>query len=107
MGDDLQTLPKHLRASRRYVVVSLYGPPVSFGAFLGAVQDAIEVDAWVMQDLYDREAGRGVVRVRKDAVTELRAALALIQDVEGDAVTVVVEGVTGTVKSARDNYLEA
>lgn len=112
---DLQTLPSSYREKQRYLVFDIIADePPRFGPVVGTIWDAAldflgekgvaDADIWVMKDQYDAEQGQGMLRVRKDAVDEVRAALALIQEIGADTVTVHVLGVTGTVNSARDKY---
>ncbi len=115
MGD-LQTLPSSLREKQRYIIVELIADgDRSLGQFVDAVWEAAldllgergvaEADPWIIKDLFDRDRQRGGIRVRKEEVEEMRAALALITDIGGVEATVHVLGVTGTMDSARDKYL--
>lgn len=114
MGE-LQSLPSSLREKQRYLVYEVIADePVSFGAVVDAVwQESLsllgergvaEADLWIMKDMFDADLQRGGIRVRKDAVDAVRAALALITEIEEHPVTVHVLGVTGTMKSAREQY---
>lgn len=115
MGD-LQALPASLREKQRYLIVDI----VSDGEFgLGEVVDAVwdavldllgeqgaaEADPWVVKDLFDRERQRAGIRVHKDRAEAVRAALALITAIDGRDAVIHVQGVTGTMESARKKYL--
>lgn len=116
MVGDLQTLPSSLREKQRYIIFELITE--ADARTLGQVVDATweaaldllgetgvaEADPWVIKDLFDEERQRGGIRVHKDAVEEMRAALALITDIGGATATVYILGVTGTMDSARDKY---
>ncbi|MFB6076645.1 MAG: Rpp14/Pop5 family protein [Candidatus Nanohaloarchaea archaeon] len=115
MGD-LQTLPSSLRETQRYLVFEIIvDEPVAFGDVVETVWDAAvgflgetgaaSADPWVLQDMFDADLQRGAVRVRKDAVGEMRAALALVTEIGGRDAMIHVLGVTGTMDSARDKYM--
>jgi ribonuclease P/MRP protein subunit POP5 len=116
MGDGLQPLPSSLRRKQRYVVFDLLSDEQhQLGAVVDAVWDAVlellgergaaEADPWILKDLFDADRQRGAIRVHKDSVTAVRAALALITLIDGTDTTVQVVGVTGTMDSAEEKYL--
>ncbi|MDY6769823.1 MAG: Rpp14/Pop5 family protein [Candidatus Nanohaloarchaea archaeon] len=113
---ELQSLPKSLREKQRYIVFDIHcDRDRELGQVVDAVWDSIldllgqegasRADPWVMDDLFDPEQQRGGIRVKKDAVEEVRAALALVQEVGGETAALQVLGVTGTMDSARTKYL--
>lgn len=114
MGE-LQPAPKSLREKKRYIVFEVLcdrdrevGQVVDavWGAvleFLGQ-EGAAKADPWVLGDLFDAEKQIGGVKVNKDEVEEVRAALALVQDIGGEESALQVLGVTGTMDSAREKY---
>jgi ribonuclease P/MRP protein subunit POP5 len=116
MSSDLQTLPSSLREKHRYIVFELLSDEQHE---LGAVVDAVwettlnllgekgvaDANPWLLKDLFDVEQQRGAIRVNKDHVSVVRAALALITRINGVTTTVQVLGVTGTVDSAEEKYL--
>ncbi|MDY6762063.1 MAG: Rpp14/Pop5 family protein [Candidatus Nanohaloarchaea archaeon] len=115
MTDDLQALPKSLRQKHRYLVVDIIcDRDRELGQVVDTVWDAIldflgqegaaTADPWVMEDLFDAEQQRFAVKVKKDRVEAVRAALALVQEIGGEDATLQVLGVTGTMDSAREKY---
>lgn len=115
-GDDLQTLPSSLREKQRYIIFELISEKDhELGAVVEAVWDTVldligehgtaEANPWILKDLYDEEQQRGGIRVHKDHVEDVRAALALITKIGGVETTVHVLGVTGTMDSAEKKYL--
>ncbi|MFB6294685.1 MAG: Rpp14/Pop5 family protein [Candidatus Nanohaloarchaea archaeon] len=115
MMGELQALPKSLREKHRYIVIDIIcDRDRDLGQVVDAVWDAIldflgqegaaAAAPWVLEDLFDAEQQRGAVKVKKDAVEEVRAALALVQEIGGEDATVQVLGVTGTMDSAREKY---
>lgn len=114
--DTLQTLPSSLREKQRYIIFELLSEEQhELGAVVGAVWDttldllgekgAAEAQPWVLKDMFDEDAQKGGIRVHKDMVEEVRAALALITKINGTSTTVHVLGVTGTMDSAERKYL--
>lgn len=119
MSDDdgLQMLPPTLREPHRYIVFEVLSEDaVAFEDCIDAIWDACldllgqqgvaDADPWVLKDLYDAGRQRGGIRVNKDAVEAVRAALALITAVDGTPVTFHVIGVTGTMDSARKQHFD-
>lgn len=112
---ELQTLPSSMREKQRYIIVEILADgDRSLGQFVDAVWEeslallgergVAEADPWIIKDLFDRDRQRAGIRVRKDEVEEMRAALALVTKVGGVEATVHVLGVTGTMDSARNKY---
>lgn len=115
MSDELQQLPSSLREKKRYIVFEVLSDrEQELGAVVDAAWSAMidllgekgtaEANPWILKDLFDPELQRGGIRVNKDCVEEVRAALALITEMGSTDVTVQVLGVTGTMDSARKKY---
>jgi len=60
---------------------------------------------WVIRNLYEQNAQRGVIKCSHDRVENIRVALAAIKMVAESPALVKILGVTGTIKSARNKYL--
>lgn len=118
MSKDLTTLPSSLRRKQRYILFRIEGDN-DFGlgqvvdsmwkeliSFLGEQQVA-KIDPWIMGDLFSQDKQVGGIRVDKDYVEEARTAIALIDRIENTPVCIHVLGVSGTIESARDKYLQA
>ncbi|MFB6166984.1 MAG: Rpp14/Pop5 family protein [Candidatus Nanohaloarchaea archaeon] len=114
MGD-LKTLPSSLRGKKRYIVFEILAERNrEIGQVVDEFWDAMleflgqegvsRAEPWILGDLFDEERQRGGVKVDKDMVEEVRAALALVTDIDGEDATVQVLGVTGTMDSAREKY---
>jgi len=109
-------LPPSLRPSRRYIVYEVVSDePVDYNElmnsmwynileFLGELKGS-ELDIWIMKNLYDSSTQTGLIRCNHDQVEFIRAALAMIQEVGETKAIVRVKSVTGTIKSAKKNYL--
>ncbi|MDL5360870.1 Rpp14/Pop5 family protein [Halalkalicoccus sp. NIPERK01] len=114
----MRHLPKHLRPKWRYLAVGLETWPdakLSRRAFqrrlwyagqnlLGDPGSA-DADLSVFGFHHADGVGEAVVRTRRDTVSEARAALACLDEVEGQEVGVHVRGTSGTVRSCEEKYL--
>lgn len=114
MGE-LQTLPSSLREKKRYIVFEvLCDRDRELGQVVDAVWDVLldflgqdgvaQAAPWLMEDLFDAEQQRGGLKVNKEEVESVRAALALVQEIGGETAALQVLGVTGTMDSAREKY---
>lgn len=119
MSDDtLQTLPSSLREKQRYIIFEILSEEQhDLGAFVNAAWDAMldllgengvaHAQPWILKDLYDESQQQGGIRVHKDHVEDVRAAITLMTDIGRTDATVHVLGVTGTMDSARKKYFGA
>jgi ribonuclease P/MRP protein subunit POP5 len=111
-------LPKHLRPRWRYLAVGIEAwPDAAFdrGSFQREVWFAAanllgdpgsaDADLRVLGFEFADGAGEAVVRVRRNEVERARAALACLDDVDGDAVRLTVRGVSGTVRACEEKYM--
>lgn len=109
-------LPPALRSQKRYIVFevlseqpvkyedltsAIFGSAMGFLGELGSSQAKI----WMIQNLYDQETQRGVIKCSHDYVEHMRAVLSLITFVGESKAIVKIIGVTGTIKSAKTKYL--
>ena len=113
--DRPKPLPSSLRDKRRYVVFRVVSEgPVqidllaeeiysSFSSLFGEVGLALS-GLRVMKQLYDPEKKIGIVRCQPGHVEETRFTLSMISNVDETPCVVAVEGVTGTIKTARLKY---
>lgn len=108
--------PPTLRERNRYIVLKL-----SSGRVL-ARQDVVK-SAWntVLRFLgewgagesgfyfmdWDEKSFKGIIRVNHGGVEKVRAALVLVKDVSGTPVRPQVLGVSGTLKQARNKWMNA
>ncbi|MBI4018368.1 MAG: ribonuclease P protein component 2 [Candidatus Aenigmarchaeota archaeon] len=114
---DPKMLPPSLRSQKRYIVFEVISdgkvayPDIvtavwaSMLAFIGEAE-ASKAKIWTIKNLYSEEQQKGVIRAAHDHVEHVRAALSLIQVVGESKSVVRVIGVTGTIKAARNKYLE-
>jgi len=111
-------LPKHLQPRWRYLAVALETWPdatLDRRAFQRsawyAVQNLLgdtgsaDADMTVIRFEHDDGVGHAVVRVRRGHTDEARAALACIDEVDGDTVGLNVTGTSGTVRACEEKYI--
>ncbi|MCJ7478785.1 MAG: ribonuclease P protein component 2 [Candidatus Nanohaloarchaeota archaeon QJJ-7] len=116
ISEKLQTLPSSLREKKRYIVFEIIcRKDRELGQVLDAVWDSVldflgqegtaKADPWIIEGMFNEEEQKGAVKVKKDYVEEVRAALALVQEIGGEEAALQILGVTGTMDSAREKYL--
>ncbi|MFP4045891.1 MAG: Rpp14/Pop5 family protein [Candidatus Aenigmatarchaeota archaeon] len=111
-----ETLPSSLRKKKRYLAFEVKGQEkVEFNQLVGAIWHTVlnlygemktsSIDLWLVKDLWQEGAQRGVVKCSHHHVDEVRLALALLDRIGDDEVMIRTLGVTGTMKSARKKFL--
>ena len=85
--------------SRGDVVKASWGGVLRFLGELGAAKTSL----WVMD--WDDASKTGVLKVSHSSLDDVRAALALVKEVNGSRAAFRVLGVSGTVKKARAKFL--
>jgi ribonuclease P/MRP protein subunit POP5 len=111
-------LPKHLRPRWRYLAVELESWPdaeIDRRAFQRALwfstqnllgdAGSADVDGRLFGFDFTDGDGYAVVRARRGAVEELRAALAAIDEIGGQSIGLRVRGVSGTVRACEEKYI--
>jgi len=111
-------LPKHLRPRWRYLAVGVESWPdasLSRGAFqrelwyaaqnLYGDAGSADADLTVLDFSFADGRGETVVRARRGEVDRARAALACVDEIGGRPVGLRVRGVSGTVRSCSERYL--
>ena len=114
----MSALPKHLRPRWRYLAVELRSWPdarIRRTQFADAIETAIRDllgdagaaagDPRVFRFAFEDGRGVAVVRVPREEVGTVRAALATIATVDEQPVGIRVGGVSGTVRSCEEKYL--
>ncbi|MDY6765031.1 MAG: Rpp14/Pop5 family protein [Halobacteria archaeon] len=110
----MRSLPKSLKPRNRYLFfeVETY-PNVSIS------EDDLQRHIWfesqnlfgdlvsseTRSELIEFDGTIGILRCSHDKVKETRAALACVNDVNGETVGIVVLGVSGTIKSGKEKYI--
>lgn len=87
------------RLGRGDVVKAAWNAVLRFLGELGASRTSL----WVMD--WDEEKKKGILKVNHKSLEEVRAALALIKEINNQRVIFHILGVSGTVKKTREKYL--
>jgi len=110
----MKRLPPAMREKRRYlrfrvrsendfelgeIVDSFWDVVVDYHG----VEGTSKIDPWVIGNLFDEGSQRGIVRVNKGHEDSLRAALCMLEEVDGEDVLVEVEKVSGSLKKVKDS----
>ena len=113
----LKRLPPDIRIRERYIVFSIM-PKERF-----SLEDVVKTiwssllqlfgeagtsqfHVWIPSNLYNDKQGIGIIRCSHDHVQDVRAALALVKKIEDTPVLIRTLGVTGTIKAAKEKFLE-
>lgn len=116
----MKHLPKHLQPRWRYLAVVIETWPetgLGRGEFqrqlwyaaqnlLGDATTA-DLDLTVLRFEHDDRCGCGhaVVRARRGTVESARAAVACLDEINGDPIGVRVRGVSGTIRACEEKYI--
>lgn len=103
-------MPKSMREKRRYLEVRIVTPSsvdeeglrrVLWEALLGALGEvgAAKTQAWVLE--WDPAAGTGFIRCAIPSVDEVIFSLKTVTAIGGTPANIIIEGVSGTLKSLR------
>ncbi len=109
-------LPPSMRQNKRYIVFEIISQsPVKYqdtvAAVWGSMLDFIgelqssDLRTWLIQNLYNDKAQRGVIKCSHTHVEHVRAILSLIQVIGESRCVIKVLGVTGTIKFATEKYM--
>lgn len=102
----MKQIPPAIQESEHYLKFRVNGEEKELGQvvdsvwtsvteFMG-VQGASEADIWIIDNKFDEDAQNGVIRVRRDKVDDVKAALTLRPGFEDDSF-ISVERVSGTM----------
>ncbi|NOQ55185.1 MAG: hypothetical protein GQ477_00080 [Nanohaloarchaea archaeon] len=64
-----------------------------------------EFHIWIPANLYNENTNTGIIRCSHDYVQQVRAAIALIRNIDHEPLIFKTLGVTGTMRSAKDKFL--
>jgi ribonuclease P/MRP protein subunit POP5 len=114
----MKHLPKHLQPRWRYLAVAIESWPdadVGRRAFqrelwyagqnLLGDSGSADADLRVMRFALEGGSGGAIVRARRGEVDAARAAIACVDEVDGEPVGLRVSGVSGSVDAASESYL--
>ncbi len=109
----MNRLPPSLREKQRYLCFKIHSEtPVELGDVVNAVWDSAlgflgskgcsEADFWIIGNKFDEDTQKGVMRVNTARESDLRAALALINELGGEKGFLEVKKVSGTITSLEE-----
>ena len=65
-----------------------------------------KANIYILKDKWNSNLQRGLIRVNNKHAQELRAALSLVNDVNGATVSIKTVGMSGILKKAQEKYLK-
>ena len=107
-------LPPTLREKNRYLVLRIISKTKfekkavqrvlwnSAFNFLGE-RGVSKISLWFVD--WDEKKQRGIVKVNRQSVEDIRASIALISKIEGEKVIPQILGISGTIKGARRKWM--
>lgn len=106
----IKQLPPSQRKSFRYLKFRIHSDKkIDTGEIVDAVwkstlkflgtKGAAETDFWLLGEKFDEEKQEGVIKVRRDKLEELRAAITLVNEFSGEESFIEVTKVSGSLKS--------
>ncbi|WP_247000237.1 Rpp14/Pop5 family protein [Halosolutus gelatinilyticus] len=114
----MKHLPKHLRPRWRYLAVELESWPdasIDRRAFQREVWYAGQnllgdpgsaaADLTVVRFAFVDGVGEAIVKVRRGETEPARAAIACIDEIDGQPIGIRVRGISGTIRAANEKYL--
>ena len=114
----MKHLPKHLQPRWRYLAIELEcWPEASLdrrpfqrevwyaGQNLLGDPGSADADLTVVRFSFADGVGEAIVRVRRGETEPARAAIACIDEIDGQPVGIVVRGIGGTIRAAEEKFL--
>ncbi|MFC1769145.1 Rpp14/Pop5 family protein [Nanoarchaeota archaeon] len=113
----LKPILPSLKEKKRYLAIEVLSESAKFDAYEveNAVDSAVvgyigtlgkgQAGAWMIKDSWDIESQMGLIRLNNRYVDEVKAALTLIQKVNGKEVLFRSRGLSGILKKAK-KYIE-
>lgn len=107
-------LPPTLRERNRYlafeiiserkfskddVIKAIWNSSLNFLGELGTGKTSLRLIDW------DEEKQHGIIKVNHKSVNEIRAAIALIKEINSTRIIPRVKGISGTIKKTREKWL--
>lgn len=115
MGEnEINRLPPSLRQKQRYLKFKIHAEEkVELGDLVDAVwesaldylgtNDASKADFWVIGNQFDEKKQKGIIRVNRDELDDFRAALTLIDFINGVDGFIQVKKISGSIDKLKDN----
>lgn len=109
-------LPPTIRSNKRYIVFKIISEnkKLAYSDVHNAIWNnvidifgeigASESKIWFIKNLYSEETQLGIIKCSHKFVEKLRLCLTFIKIIGETRVVVSIEGVSGTIKSAKNKY---
>ena len=108
----MKTIPT-LREKRRYLAFKIISENlINRGEMIGEILDSIcllfgdKGESEINPSLMSYDGRYGILRCQKDRTTDARAALACINKVREGRVSILVFGISGTVRGAMEKFIQ-
>lgn len=108
----MKTIPT-LREKKRYIAFNIISEnTINRAELTGELLDSISLlfgdtgESEINPSLMSYDGRYGILRCQKDRTSETRAALACINRVRGGRVSIMVLGISGTVKGAMEKFIQ-
>lgn len=110
----MKILPSSLREKKRYIAfeaISEMDGPIDRKALLDEIYYSTQSlygdhgSCEIGYRLIDFDGARGLMKVNLDAVEKARAAMSTVCLIKGYRTTIIVLGVSGTIKAAMEKYI--
>ncbi len=114
MSDEINRLPPSLREKQRYMKFSIHAEEnIELGEAVSAIwgsalnylgeKGCSESNFWVIGNRFNREKQEGILRVRRERESDLRAALSLVEEFGSKKGFLKIEKTSGSIKKLRND----
>ena len=108
----MKTMPT-LREKKRYLAFKIISENmINRGELISEILDSIYLlfgdkgESEINPSLMSYDGRYGILRCQKDRTTDTRAALACINRVRGGRVSIMILGISGTVRGAMEKFIQ-
>ncbi len=113
----LNPIPPTMRERKRYIIFDVISEKPkkihevniaiwnSILGFLGE-SEASRARIWLISSIFNEKKQRAAVKVSHDHVENVRAAISLVREINGERVTLAVIGLAGTMLGAQKKYFD-
>lgn len=116
MADRPKVLPSSLRERKRYIAFEVISEEkIEFGELVNALWHSLlnlvgemgtsDVNFWLVKDSWDEDRQKGLIKCNHKHVKNVRASLALINQIGDKKIIIRSLGVSGTMKAAEKKFL--
>jgi len=80
---------------------AIFASSLAFAGDFGVAEMGLQV----LPEKFDADKQKGILRVSADMVDELKASLALVEDIDGESCIIDTVGVSGILNKAEKNFM--